>query len=219
MAEPDPKRRKTAATSTQTNRTTRPFDKADCVTLVIGPERNEMLVHVHYLVQESEAFRNAFTEDCIARTMIIPHVDYDTMTNYIAFAYIKELPTAHLVGPRCDAVSGEEYATSARLYVLGDQFQNQSLKRATLGEIKRISTLLDIDTNATFPSPEAIDIIYKGTSKGDPARRLMVDMLAENADGSWLRPECNQTFILDLARELLNKSRGTAPSSAPAHLV
>jgi hypothetical protein len=80
-----------------------------------------------------------------------------------------------------------------------------------LEEIKRIPTLLDADTTAIFPGPGDIDTIYQGTRKGDPARLLMVDLLAEKGFGHWLSPECNQTFILDLARKLLNKSRGVEP--------
>jgi hypothetical protein len=80
-----------------------------------------------------------------------------------------------------------------------------------LEEIKRIPTLLDADTTANFPGPEDIDTIYEGTHEGEPARLLMVDLLAENVFRHWLSPECNQTFILDLARKLLNKSRGVEP--------
>jgi hypothetical protein len=92
MTEQDPNPRKTSASSTQTNRVARPFDKADCV---------------------------------------------------------------------CT------------------RFENESLEHATLEEIERISNLVDIDGNARLPGADVIDIIYKGTSEGDHARRLIVDMLAE----------------------------------------
>jgi len=95
----------------------------------------------------------------------------------------------------------------AHLHFLGEQFQNRLFKQATLAEIRRISTVLDIDTEATFPGPEDIHTIYRGTCEGDPARRLMVDMIAEGGSGQWLTPECNQSFILDLARKLLNRGR------------
>ena len=218
MAEPDPKRRKTSASSTQKRKATHHFDKVDCVTLIVGSGRHEMLVHVNYLAQESEYFNNALANQWHEITTNFHDIDYETMTNYITFAYIEKLPTAHLVGPICETFTGEEHTSLARLYVLGVRFINQSLQRAALAEIKQISTLLDIDATATFPGPEDIDIIYKETREGDPARRLMVVMLAENASVHWLVPECNQTFVLDLARELLGRSRGH-PLLAPSRFV
>jgi len=219
MAEPCPKRRKTSASSTYTRSATHHFDKDDCFTLIVGPDSNEILVHANYLVQESEYFKNILAEEWFVPTITIPDIDYETMTNYLTYAYIEKLPTAHLIGPVCDTFTGIEYSSLAHLYIIAERFQNQALKNAILREIKRISTLLDIDTTATFPGPEDIDIIYRGTSEGDPARRLVVDMLAENASGYWLTPECNQTFVLDLARELLNKSRGVEFVRLPSRFV
>jgi hypothetical protein len=141
------------------------------------------------------------------------------MTTYITFAYSRKLPSARLVGPTCDTFTGEGYTSLARLHVLGARSSIHSLKHATLEEIKRLSTLLEIDTTATFPGPGDIDNIYDGTSEGDPARRLNVDMLAENVSSSWLGPECHQTLVLDLVRELLNESRGSTPFCVPAHPV
>ena len=207
MAEPHPKRRKTSASSTQTSKVIHHFDNNDCFILIVGPYSHEILVHANYLVQDSVFFKNTLAQQWFVPSIVIPDVDYDTMMNYITFAYIEKLPTAHLVGPVSDTFTGGEYRSLAHLYLLGERFQNQALKRAALAEIKRIFTLLDIDMTATFPGPEDIDIIYKGTSEGDPARRLMIDMLAENGSGHWLTPECNQTFILDLARKLLIKGR------------
>lgn len=207
MAEPHLKRRKTSAVSTERRRTTHHFDKNDCFTLIVGPDRKEILVHANYLVQESEFFKNMLAKQWFVPTIAIPDVDYETMTNYLHFAYIQKLPAAHLVWPMCDTFTGDEYLSLAHLYFVGERFQNQTLKHFTLKEIKRISTLVDIDATTTFPGPEDIDVIYKGTSEGDPARRLMVDLIAENGSGLWLTPECNQTFILDLARKLLNKGR------------
>jgi len=210
MDELHPKRRKISASSTQTRTATRHFDKADCFVLIVGSERREILVHANYMAQESEVFKDWLTEKGFIpnmNTLVLPNIDHATMTDYITFAYIEKLPTAHLVGPVCETFTGDEYLSLAHLYFLGERFQNQTLKQATLAEIRRISTLLDIDTVATFPGLEDIHTIYRGTCKGDPARRLMVEMIAEGGSGQWLTPECNQSFILDLARKLLNRGR------------
>ena len=209
MAEPQPKRRKISASSTQTRIATHHFDKNDCFTLILGPEKREILVHANYMAQESEVFKNMLTKGGWVpnnTTIRIPEVDYATMTDYITFAYFEKLPTAHLVGLVCETFAGGEYASLAQLYLLSKTFKNQLLKHATLEEIKRISTLFDVDATTTFPGTGDIDIIYKGTNEEDPARCLMVDMIAENGSGHWLTPEYNQTFILDVARKLLNRS-------------
>lgn len=208
MAEPPPKRRKISASSTRTRTVTHRFDKADCFVLIVGPEIREILAHANYMAQGSEVFKNHFTEERSIpnnTTFILRDVDYSAMTDYIAFAYIEKLPTAHLVRPVCETFTGGEYASLAQLYLLAMIFKNQALKHAALEEIKRISTLLNVDMTATFPGLGDIDIIYNGTSEGDAARQLMVDMFAEYGNGQWLTPEYNQTFILDVARKLLNK--------------
>jgi hypothetical protein len=192
-----------SASSTQTRRPTHHFDKNDCFALVVGHDSKELLVHANYLVQDSEFFKTLLSQHWFVPIINMPDIDYDAMTNYLTYAYIEKLPTAHLVEPICDTFTGEEYPSLINLYLLGDRFQNQTLKNATLAEIKRISTLLDIDTEASFPSFEDIDTIYECTNEGDPARRLMVDIFAENARAYWLTPEYSQTFILDLARKLL----------------
>jgi hypothetical protein len=113
MAEPYPKRRKTSAMSTQTRRPTHHFDKNDCFTLIVGPDRNEILVHANYLVQDSEFFKNMLAQQWFVPTIVLPDVDYETMTNYLTFAYIEKLPTAHMVGPVCETFTGDEYLSLA----------------------------------------------------------------------------------------------------------
>ena len=107
-SEPDPKRRKTSAVSTQTRRITHQFDSNDCFTLLIGPDRNEILVHATYLVQESEFFKNMLAQQWFVPNIAIPDVDYETMQNYLVFANIQKLPTAHLVAPMCEIFTGDE---------------------------------------------------------------------------------------------------------------
>lgn len=124
MAEPHLKRRKTSAAPTETSRTNHHFDKNDCFTLNVGPDSNEILVHADYLVQESEVFKNMLAQQWFVPTIAIPDVDYETMTNYLHFAYIQKLPTAHLVWPMCDTFTGDEYLSLAHLYFLGERLQN-----------------------------------------------------------------------------------------------
>ena len=120
-------------------------------------------MHANYLVQDSGFVQNMLPQWFVP-SIVIPDVEHDTMTNYLTSTYIENLPTTHLVGPVCKTFTRDGYLSLACLYLLGERFQNQELKHATLAEVKRISTLLDIDMTATFPGPEDIGIIYKGTS-------------------------------------------------------
>lgn len=172
-AEPYPTRRKTSASSSQTRKSTHRSDKNDCFTLIVGSNRNEILVHANYLVQDSEFFEDMLTQQWFVPHIVLPDVDYDTLTSYLNFAYTEKFTTAHLVGPVCETFTGDEYLSLVHLYFLGEHFQNQATKHTTPAEMKRISTLFDTDTTATFPGPEDIDVIYRGTSEGDAARRLV----------------------------------------------
>lgn len=60
----------------------------------------------------------------------------------------------------------------------------------------------------------AINIIYRGTAVGGPARRMTVDLYVHFARFSALTHEANPTFLLDLAEDLPLKAETIV---APAH--
>jgi hypothetical protein len=50
-------------------------------------------------VQDSAFFKDLLSKHWFLPTIGMPDIDYDAMTNYLTYAYIEKLPTAHLVGP------------------------------------------------------------------------------------------------------------------------
>lgn len=52
---------------------------------------------------------------------------------------------------------------------------------------------------------EAVSIIYRGTTSGSPARRLMVDIHLAYGTTKWLAPTCEAGFVLDVAQSFYAK--------------
>ncbi|EOA89537.1 hypothetical protein ACJQWK_02365 [Exserohilum turcicum] len=65
----------------------------------------------------------------------------------------------------------------ARLYVLGEKLMDKTFQEAAIDAIIDNAS----ESNAIYVARNMIKIIYDGTPKGSPARRLMVDLCAYSA--------------------------------------
>jgi hypothetical protein len=179
------------------------FDKEDTVTLIIGPEKRELLAHGNFIARHSELFQAALKKEWQegkTRTITMPEDDHETMTRYLSFVYGKKLPTTHLSESVRHDLIGPGQRSLADLYVLGTRLLDKSMKNAALGEVVRLSVI-------TCPGSETVNTIYSGTCEGNPARRLMVNLYAKHACTEWLAPEFSQTFLLELAQKLLSECK------------
>lgn len=86
---------------------------------------------------------------------------------------------------------------------------DDTIRKAVIGEFIRIAQIARV-----YPGQPAISIIYGGTPEGDPARKLLVGMYARTARREWISTTCDPVFLLDLAKELLDKAeQGVLPKS------
>jgi hypothetical protein len=199
MTEPHYLQWKMSTPSPQPEHVTYHFDKEDTVTLIIGPEKRELLTHGNFIARKSEFFQVALKREWKegqARTITMPEDDYETMTRYLSFVYSEKLPTTHLNPSVPSHLILPSQSSVADLYVLGTRMLDMSMKKAALEEVVRLSEII-------CPWSRTVNIIYSGTCEGDPARRLMVDLYAKKARGHWLSLGYNQTFLLELAQRLL----------------
>ena len=220
-AEPEPKRLKMTSSSSQCAAITSYFDKADSVTLIVGPEKHELLVHANYIARNSAFFETALKKErCEGQTRVIslPTDDYETMTTYLRFLYeghlqdefdIERLSCIHSpTADDCDKMQGA-YISYAKLYTLGCRLMDNNFKNAAITKIFNkftrccLRVARDIMFNPEFPS---ISIIYNGTVEQDPARRLVVDMYIRHPHTA-LTSEWDFGFLLDLAQGLSDKVR------------
>jgi hypothetical protein len=88
MTGPNSKRRKTRASSLQSASATAHFDKGDAVTLVVGPEKRELLAHADYIAFSSDFSKAALKKEWLegqTRTVPLPVESYEDMTTYLRY--------------------------------------------------------------------------------------------------------------------------------------
>jgi hypothetical protein len=68
--------------------------------------------------------------------------------------------------------------------------------------------LKDKNSKRHFPTKEAVNIIYNGTSAGSPARRLMVNIHVSYGNTKWFNSTCDAVFVLDVTQSLYAKFEG-----------
>jgi hypothetical protein len=190
------------------------FDKGEAVTLIVGEEKQDMLVHACHISKNSEFFRTALKKEWLegqTRTITLPVDDRKIVTQYLNFTYSGELPS----GPGEEG-SPRDWSTErllrtykhlADLYTLGVRLLDDAVRNAVNKQFLQLQKILEVG-----PGEDSIDIIYKGTSEGDPARRLMVDIYLSWADRDCLDKEADPAFLFDVAQALFQKIEDHPPS-------
>lgn len=189
------------------------FGKDEAVTLIVGEEKHEMLVHANHISRNSEFFRAALKKEWLegqTRIMTLPVDDPKTVTHYLNFTYNGRLPAEPgEEGPIIDWATPTLLRTHkylAELYALGVRLLDDAVRNAVNKQILQIHRIWEI-----APGEDSIDIIYKGTSERDPARRLMVDIYLSWANGDCLDKEADPAFLFDVAQELFRKLEEAQP--------
>lgn len=207
MAEPPPKRQKLTDLTSKPSIIGFSFDIGDSVTLVVGPEKREMLVQANVLERGSGFFKAALKKEWLegqTHRITLPDDTHQAMTDYLNFAYCSRLPSSHFLTRAACIASPLAYASLATLYVMGERLIDSRLKNGVILEWLRLLYLCGIP--AGVPGMDAINIIYEGTTPGDSARRFLADMYANYSLSSWLDDDdCNSEFVLDLAKEAINR--------------
>jgi hypothetical protein len=196
------------------------FDKGDSVTLIVGPEKRELLVHANYIARNSAFFKTALKKEWRegqTRTINLPTYDYETMTSYLKFVYgiqlsveveSDQLRTCR--EPTADQLKNLQaaYLSFAKLYVLGCRLMDNTFKDAAITRIFKLFQTYNTWSTADSlfsPGPVSVNTIYDETLESDPARRLMVDMYMLHPQD--LSSEYDAGFLLDLAQGLSKSVR------------
>lgn len=123
------------------NSTNMNFDKGEAVTLIIGDEKHEMIVHASYICANSEFFKTALKKEWLegqTRTINMPEEDWKTMTDCLNFTYSGKLPTARLTDDDPFAAYLDSYPDLARSYTLGNRLLDSVVRNAVIKEFVRI---------------------------------------------------------------------------------
>ncbi|KAF2242156.1 hypothetical protein BU26DRAFT_397428, partial [Trematosphaeria pertusa] len=113
---------------------------------------------------------------------------------YLQWLYTKQVPLETYTHARSDGQDEEAINDEllAQCYVLGEKLMDSKFQNAVLEVF--------INNERHWPSNRAICILYKGTGSSSPARKLMVDFWAWQAEPDWVRLDNlikNREFVAD----------------------
>jgi hypothetical protein len=185
--------------------------KYDLVTLLIGPDKHEFVVHESCITRNSDFFTAAMKKEWTeghTRIVSLPE-EYcvETFTHYLNFCYHNKLPTAAIENKAGGLFPEDRFTRLGGMYVLGERMLDKSVQHAIIREIVRLSSIRS-DDNAnkrSFPGAGCVTIIYNGTTAGSPARRLMVDMYVSHGGTGWQYSD-NTEFLKDFSKAFLEKT-------------
>lgn len=195
------------------------FSADSTVTLLVGPGEQKMVAHSSQLASDSVFFAAALKKEWKegqTRTIKLPEEDTSTMAHYLSFLYGGRLSTEDIT-----VVPGEQikqcYRLLAQLYVSGERFLNRRIQTAVIKEIFRLTLKHDSKRVCWYPTGEVVNIIYRGTPEGSPARRLLVDLHANMGTKEWMDHNLEAGFAIDVAKALYTKIQ--ANPSVKGHLT
>ncbi|KAG7005939.1 hypothetical protein G7Y79_00017g043210 [Physcia stellaris] len=174
---------------------TRSFDGASMVTLLVGEKENPFHVHMEMICNESAFFKSAFMgagqfEETAQKSMKLPEDDPETIDRMIQWIYFKTYPY-----DRKAAREGHQDAQSALwqlayLYVAADKYGIIALKNDIMHLLYGIAGL-----NKTIPQDEAVQYVYNNTDSGSNLRRLMAEWHVWFVESRWLKHEIDGAFV------------------------
>lgn len=183
------------------------FSANGTVTLLVGEDEQKMIAHSMHLTQDSEFFAAALKtewEEGQKRIIKLPEENTATMAHYLSYLYGGRLSTEDI---KC--VNGKDiypcFKLLASLYVCGERFIHRKLQHAVLTEILRLSSISDKNGVQWCPSTKSANIIYAGTPKDSPGRRLLVALCVVKGDRSI--PGGDNRFSADVVKVLFDKVR------------
>jgi len=183
------------------------YTRGDLVTLLIGPDEQELVVCGQLLTKTSEFFEAALKKEWKegqTRMVRLPEEDAETTIHYLDFVCGQGLPTRALKLYGDFAESEDEYLMLAQLYAFGERVLHKAVRNAVMAEVLRISSLRNEKGGMFLPGDDAILAIYQATPANSPVRRLLVDLHVSYGLPNSLTPDTSDMncmiHLADLAK-------------------
>ena len=142
----------------------------------------------------------------------LPDDAVEVVNGYSQWLYSRKIDYQHTTDPSSIKDHDDdlpEYFTFAQLYIFGDKIGNIEFKNAVMDEwVNRVYE--GIGDTAWYHSEMIINIVYKATTPGSPARKFMVDCYRREGAPDWVSLSTehqNVEFLVDLTRALLQTQR------------
>lgn len=199
------------------------FDPDDLVILLVGPEKQKMVVHDPQITAHSEFCAAALNKEWVegqTREIKLPEEEPEVISCYIEHAYFNKLPTDIYTTTSPGEDKEEGYKLLAQIYVVAERLLGFDCRNHILQEFLRLTNLLCTTGHRWNPTCVPINIIYQGTTPGSPARRLLVDIHSGYAREEWYPSDAyvHPSFLMDLVRRLLHNVESFKTVKAFRHL-
>lgn len=178
------------------------------IILVVGKQKDQLIVHADYLTLRSPFFEVALSapwKEHQTRVIKLPEDDTATVGLYLDWVYRDRLPThAQYSADQASAV----YLSLAKLYVFGERVLDVAIRNEIVEHVIDFTAGVDqgFPSYQYYPDAAAVEAIYEGTTEEPPMRRLLVDLYARHGEREWLAPEeLPAAFFRDVARELVGR--------------
>lgn len=188
--------------------------------VTVGQDADAFTIHESVLRPRSSFFDAAFNrrwQEGLDGKVHLPEDKPDIVKIYLQYLYsgrIHIATTTTFEGLRPPA-NLPEYLVLAELYVFGEKVQDVDFKNIIIDRfIRRMEEPISIV--CCYPITRTVDVIYKGTLPGSPARRLMVDTHLLRGGSRWITEHVhdhNKEFLMDLSRALLKEKNSSRDSS------
>ncbi|KAF2486836.1 hypothetical protein BDY17DRAFT_308207 [Neohortaea acidophila] len=165
-------------------------------------------IHEGVLDREGTFFYSALRkcwQEGKRRLIELPKDDPESFRLYAQWLYTHEI---YVNKPDGD----KNYAILIDLYLLGDKILDREFQDCITDALHAATRDAVVDPEQgvvrTYPDfEETIDTLYRNTPKGDPMRRLMVNLYVQNGDKTWLEAEAdvNHEFLADVAIALYKR--------------
>lgn len=189
------------------------FDDLIRIEVGTGEETKVYNVHSNALTTRSVFFQRALSsswKEAEERIVRLPEDDPDTFELYLHLVYIDEIACGPDTLDEEDLCSVQRVAL-AKLYVLCEKLQDTRAKNSILRALRHITFKCPYHEKWHIPGPEVVKIIYAGTVKGSPARRLLVDIYSYDVDPNKLRRQPMEGYLCDFLQELALNLMKTLP--------
>lgn len=204
----------------------------------MGEQKEEFHIHKGFICSTSKFFRTALKPEWDAQklnpgTIDLTDEDPEIFRLYAHWVYCKTLPILatkedqissnfpqdcghshdkEAAKKRIPALAKEEFHLLAKCYVLGEKLIDTTFKNIILLN-GFIHATRGREDERYFPDGSVIAIIYAGTTKRSPARKLMVDIYVDEAhlEAEGWEQDFHQVpaeFLLDIAKALIKARPG-----------
>lgn len=184
------------------------YTRGALVTLLIGPDEQELVVCGTPLAKSSEFFQAALKKEWKEgqmRTVKLPEEDTELITRYLDFVFGQSLPSMAVQSGN-NLEQSTTYKEVFELYTLGDRLLDASIRNAIVKETLRLVSLTGDEGHGFLPSRNCVALVYNDTPARSAARRLMVDVHIAYGLASTLEKEkLPSEYMLDMAKAYSKK--------------